>query len=189
VDHVHDMEVLPPQAHVDEPNNNHPQNFKMNFMFHQEWQPDPVFQMFEERKRVVQFSRLWAKYFAPSGSTDHSVDIPKKWAPFFLSNLLQSDAFNWSKTFLLSDIPPNLQEQGMKSISFVVPKECPVDPSLGDVTSGISKDSVGCGGPSPIIVESGLRRSKRLKESRARFRHGACEREMCPWAISKYFSD
>jgi hypothetical protein len=67
----------------------------------------------------------------------------------------------------------------MNSIPFVVPKECPVDSSLGDVTSGISKDSDGCGGPSPIIVESGLRRSKRLKESRAGFRHGACPKRNC----------
>jgi hypothetical protein len=100
------------------------------------------------------------------------VDVPEKWAPFFLSNILQLESFNWSKTFLLSDIPSKLQEQGMNSIPFVVPKDCPVVPSLEDVTSGVSKDSVGYGGPTPIIVESGLRRSKRLKESRARFRHG-----------------
>jgi hypothetical protein len=67
----------------------------------------------------------------------------------------------------------------MKSIPFVVPKECPVDSSLGDVTSGISKDSDGCGRPSSIIVESELRRSKRLKESRAGFRHGACPKRNC----------
>jgi hypothetical protein len=67
----------------------------------------------------------------------------------------------------------------MNSIPFVVPKDCPVVPSLGDVTSGISKDSDGYGGPSPIIVESGLRRSKRLKESRAGFRHGACPKKNC----------
>jgi hypothetical protein len=83
VDHVHDLEDLPHQAHVGEPNNNHPQNLEMNFMFSQEWLPDPVFQMFEERKRAAQFSRIWAKYFDPAGSADHSVDIPKKWAPFF----------------------------------------------------------------------------------------------------------
>jgi hypothetical protein len=151
----------------------------MNFMFSQEWLPDPVFQMFEERKRAAQFSRLWAKYFDPAGSADHSVDIPKKWAPFFLLNLLQPDTFNWSKTFLLSDIPSTLQEQEMKSIPFVVPKECPNDSSLEDVISGISKDSGGCGGPSPIIVESELRRSKRLKESRVGFRQGACPKRNC----------
>jgi hypothetical protein len=91
------------------------------------------------------------------------VDIPKKWAPFFLSNLLQPDAFNWSKSFLLSEIPSTLQEPGLKSLPFVVPKECPNDSSLEDVLSGISKDSDSCDGPTPIIVESELRRSKHLK--------------------------
>jgi hypothetical protein len=67
----------------------------MNFMVNQGWQPDPVFQMFEERKRAAQFSRLWAMYFAPAGSTDPSVDIAKNWAPFFLSKLLQPEAFSW----------------------------------------------------------------------------------------------
>jgi hypothetical protein len=43
VDQVQDLEVVPPQAHVDVPNNNHPQNLEMNFMLHQDWQPDPVF--------------------------------------------------------------------------------------------------------------------------------------------------
>jgi hypothetical protein len=131
VDQAQDLEVVPPQAHVDVPNNNHHQNLEMNFMLHQDWQPDPVFQMIEERNRAVQFSRLWAKFFAPAGLTDHSVDVPEKWAPFFLSNLLQPESFNWSKTFLLSDIPSKLQEQGMNSIPFVVPKDCPVVPPWG----------------------------------------------------------
>jgi hypothetical protein len=135
--------------------------------------------MFEERKRSAQFSRLWARYFAPARLADHSVDIPKIWAPFFLSNLLQPDAFNWSKSFLLSEIPPALQEPGLKSLPFVVPKECPNDSPLEDVLSGISKDSDSCDEPAPIIMESELRRSKRLKESRAGFRHGACPKRNC----------
>lgn len=170
---------VPPQAHVDVPNNNHHQNLEMNFMVHQDWQPDPVFQMIEERGRAVQFSRLWAKFFAPAGSTDHSVGVPEKWAPFFLSNLLQPESFSWSRTFLLSDIPSKLQEQGMSTVPFVVPKDCPVQPSLGDVTSGVAKDTVGQDGTIPIIVESGLRRSKRLQESRNGFRHGACTKRNC----------
>jgi hypothetical protein len=67
----------------------------------------------------------------------------------------------------------------MSSIPFVVPKDCPVDPSLGDVTSGATKDFVSYDGLTPIIVESGLRRSKRLKESRDGFRHGACPKRNC----------
>jgi hypothetical protein len=58
VDHIPDIDDLPHQAHVGEPNNNHFQNLEMNFMFSQEWHHDPVFQMLEERKRSAQFSRL-----------------------------------------------------------------------------------------------------------------------------------
>jgi hypothetical protein len=134
----------------------------------------PVFQMFMERKRSAQFSRLWAMYFAPTGSTDLSVEIPKKWAPFFLSNLLQPEAFRWSKSFLLSEIPTALLEPGLKSLSFAIPKECPKDKSLDDVLSENSKKTDSCDAPAPIIVESELRRSKRLKESRVGFRQGAC---------------
>jgi hypothetical protein len=42
----------PPEAQDGGQNNNHFfHNMEMNFMFTQEWQPDPVFQMHLERKR------------------------------------------------------------------------------------------------------------------------------------------
>jgi hypothetical protein len=83
VDPVPGIDELPLQAHVGDPNNNHFQNFEMNFMINQDTKPDPMFQMLEERKRTEQFSRLWTRFFAPAGSTDPSVDIAKDWAPFF----------------------------------------------------------------------------------------------------------
>lgn len=113
VDHVPGVADLPLQAHFGDPNNNHFQNLEMNFMVNQGWQPDPVLQMFEERERAAQFSRLWAMYFAPAGLTDPSVDIAKDWAPFFLSKLLQPEAFSWSKSFLLSAILSALLELGL----------------------------------------------------------------------------
>jgi hypothetical protein len=179
VDPVPGIDDLPLQAHVGDPNNNHFQNLEMNFMINQEWQPDPVFQMFEERKRADQFSKLWTRYFAPAGSTDPLVDITKDWTPFFLSKLLQPEAFSWSKSFLLSMIPSALLEPGMKSLPFAIPKECPNVELLDDVLSESSKDSDSSDAPTPIIVESELRRSKRLKESRAGFRHGAYPKRNC----------
>jgi hypothetical protein len=179
VDHVPGIADLPHQAHVGDPNNNHFQNLEMNFMVNQGWQPDPMFQMFEERKRAAQFSSLWAMYFAPAGSTAPSVDIAKNWAPFFLSKLLQPEAFSWSKSFLLSVIPSALLEPGMESLPFAIPKECPNVKLLDDVLSESSNESGSCDAPAPIIVESELRRSKRLKESRVGFRHGACPKRNC----------
>jgi hypothetical protein len=170
----------PHHAQDGEPNNNQfLQNLEMNFMLTQEWQPDPVFQMHMERKRSAQFYRIWAKYFAPAGTPDISVEIPKKWAPFFLSNLLQPEAFNWSKSFLSSDIPPFLLEPELESLSFAIPRECPKDKFLEDVLSDNAQEKNKCDAQAPIIVELELRRSKRLKDSRARFRQGACPKRNC----------
>jgi hypothetical protein len=176
----------PPQAQDGGPNNNQFfQNLEMNFMLTQEWQPDPVFQMHMERKRSAQLYRIWAKYFAPAETPDISVKIPKKWAPFFLSNLLQPEAFSWSKSFLSSEIPPIWLEPELESLSFAIPMECPKDKFLEDVLSensqstntGQEKNS--CDVPAPIIMESELIRSKRLKDSRAGFRQGACPKRNC----------
>jgi hypothetical protein len=171
----------PPLAQDGGQNNNQFfHNLEMNFMFTQEWQPDLVFQMHLERKRSAQFYRIWANYFAPAGTPDVSVKIPKKWAPFFLSNLLQPEAFNWSKSFLSSEIPSMLLEPELESLSFAIPKGCPKDKFLEDVLSENSQSTCmeqeenNCDAPAPIIVESELRRSKRLKDSRAGFRQGAC---------------
>jgi hypothetical protein len=98
---------------------------------------------------------------------------------FFLSNLLQPEAFRWSKSFLLSEIPTALLEPGLKSLSFVIPKECPKDKLMDDVLSENSKKTDSCDDPTPIIVESELRRSKRLNESRGGFRQGACPKRNC----------
>jgi hypothetical protein len=97
----------------------------------------------------------------------------------FLSKLLQPEAFSWSKSFLLFAIPSALLEPGLKSLPFAIPKECPNVKLLDDVLSESSKDSGSCDAPAPIIVESELRRSKCLKESRAGFRQGACPKKNC----------
>jgi hypothetical protein len=77
-----------PRCSTEGQNNHFFNNVEMNYMFAQDWQPDPVFQMHMERKRTAQFYRLWANYFAPVDNPEISVKIPKKWSSFFLSNLL-----------------------------------------------------------------------------------------------------
>jgi hypothetical protein len=115
----------------------------------------------------------------------HFSEDSKKWEPFFLSNLLQPEAFSSSKSFLSSEIPPILLEPELESLSFAIPKECPKDKFLEDVLSensqstntGHEKNS--CVVPAPIIVELELRRSKRLKDSQAGLRQGACSKRNC----------
>jgi hypothetical protein len=154
-------------------------------MFAQDWQPDPMFQLHMERKRSAQFYRIWANYFAPTGNLDISVKILKKWLSFFLSNLFQPDSFNWSKSFLSSEIPSKLLEPELESLSFAIPKSCPNDKFLDKVLSEephqrtSEQEEVNSSVSGLTIVDSDLRRSKRLKDSRAGFRQGSCPKRNC----------
>jgi hypothetical protein len=145
-----------------------------------------------ERKRTAQFYRLWANYFAPVGNPEIFVKIPKKWSSFFLSNLLQPDSFNWSKSFLSSEIPPTLLEPELESLSIAIPKSCPNDKFLDKVLSEDPQNRISDlkdvdSSPShPTIVDSDLRRSKRLKDSKASFRHGSCPKRNCLMCHHKF---
>jgi hypothetical protein len=111
---------------------------------------------------------------------------------FFLSNLLQEDSFSWSKSFLSSDIPPALLEPELETLSFAIHKKCPNDKFLEFVLSEESTGSVSdpkdaSSSPSrPTIVESDLRRSKRLREARAGFRQGSCQKKNCLMCHHKF---
>jgi hypothetical protein len=48
----------PPEAQEGGHNNHFLHNVEMNYMFAQDWQPDPVFQLHMERKRSAQFYRI-----------------------------------------------------------------------------------------------------------------------------------
>jgi hypothetical protein len=50
------------------------------------------------------------KLLCSCGQTRDFSEDYKKWSPFFMSILLQEDSFNWSKSFLSSEIPPTLLE-------------------------------------------------------------------------------
>jgi hypothetical protein len=170
------VDILIPDAQLEEQINNGPNNVVLNYMFSQVWRPDPVLLSHLERKRNAQFYRIWANYFAPAGNPEFSVQIPKKWSPFFLSNLLHEDSFSWSKSFLSSDIPPALLEPESETHPFAIPKKCLDGKFLESVlseesTGNVSAPSDSGSSPSkPSVVESDLRRSRRLREARAGFR-------------------
>lgn len=114
------------------------------------------------------------------------------WSSFFLSNLLQLYSFNWSKSFLSSEIPPTLLELELESLSFAIPKSCLNDEFLDNVLSEdphhmISdlKD-VDSSSSRPNLVDSDLRRSKRLKDSKPGFRHGSCPKRNCLMCHHKF---
>jgi hypothetical protein len=161
-------------------------------MFAPEWQPDPVFRSHVSRMKNAQLYRLWAKYFAPGGSPELTVKIPKPWSSFFLFSLLQPESFNWSKSFLSSDISSALLEPKMESLSFALPNTCPKDKFLDKVVLEDNHHKISDStdeAPSieinkhlssqPTLVDSDLRRSKRLKDSRASFKPGSCSKRNC----------
>jgi hypothetical protein len=104
---------------------------------------------------------------------------------FFLSNLLHEDSFSWSKTFLSSDIPSALMEPETETHPFVIPRKCPDDKFLDSVLSEESADDASVSSdlasspPKLAVVESDLRRSKRLRDARAGFRQGSCQKKNC----------
>jgi hypothetical protein len=175
-----------------EPNVNGHNNVMLNFMFSHDWQPDPVLLSHLERKRNAQLYRIWANYFAPAGNSVTSVQVPKKWAPFFQSNLLHEDSFSWSKSLLSSDIPSALMEPETKTHPFVIPRKCPDDKFLDSVLSKESADDASVPSdpasspPKHVVVESDLRRSKRLRDARAGFRQGSCQKKNCLMCQHKF---
>jgi hypothetical protein len=185
-------DIIIPDAQLEGPNINDPNNVELNYMFSQDWRPDPVLLSHLERKRNAQFYRIWANYFAPAGNPELSVQIPKKWAPFFMSNLLHKDSFNWSKSFLSSDIPSALLESESETHPLAIPKKCPDGKFLDDV---LQEDSTGNASATPdlashsskpAVVESDLRRSKRLRDARAGFRQGSCQKKNCLMCQHKF---
>jgi hypothetical protein len=145
-----------------------------------------------ERKRNAQFYRIWANYFAPVGNPELSVQIPKKWAPFFMSNLLHKDSFSWLKSFLSSDIPSALLEFESETHPLAIPKKCPDGKFLESVLQEDSTGNVSATSDSasltskPAVVESDLRRSKRLRDARAGFRQGSCQKKNCLMCQHKF---
>jgi hypothetical protein len=135
-------DILIPDAQPEEQINNGPNNVVLNYMFSQDWQLDPILLSHLERKRNAQFYRIWANYFAPASKPEFSVQIPKKWSPFFMSNLLHEDSFNWSKSFLPSDIPSALLEPESETHPFAIPKKCPDGKFLESVLSEESTGNV-----------------------------------------------
>jgi hypothetical protein len=78
-----------------------------------------------------------------------------------------------------------LLEPELESLSFAIPKSCPNDKFLDKVLSEepqqrtSEQEEVNSSVFGPTIVDSNLRRSKRLKDSRAGFRQGSCPKRNC----------
>jgi hypothetical protein len=107
-------------------------------------------------------------------------------------NLLHKGSFNWSKSFLSSDIPSALLESADESLPLAIPKKCPDGKFLEaalqeDSTGNVSATpNLASRTSKPAVVESDLRRSKRIRDARARFRQGSCQRKNCLMCQHKF---
>jgi hypothetical protein len=142
-------DIVLPDAQPGGPNINGPNIVELNYMFAQDWRPDPVLLSHLERKRNAQFYRIWANYFAPA------------------------------------DIPSALLESADETLPLAIPKKCPDGKFLEaalqeDPTGNVSTTpDLASRTSKPAVVESDLRRSKRLRDARAGFRQGSCQRKNC----------
>lgn len=78
-----------------------------------------------EENKAQNVAGLWENLSSKGNSGDMLVKIPSHWFYFFTSMLLSPENFGWASEFLSSASATHLSEnQG--SISFSIPKECPV---------------------------------------------------------------
>jgi hypothetical protein len=147
--------------------------------------------------------RLWAKYFSPVGCPEHVVQIPSDWAAFFTVMLLSPNQFAWAKNFLSSPAwKVMLSCSGPSALmSFAIPSSCPQEAEVTCASvkqlpdnpgsqsgsnpneqeeqgnsSGKSKAQTSRGTP---VIETGTRRSPRIRDRNSGFKHNTCLTKNC----------
>jgi hypothetical protein len=156
--------------------------------------PDPVFSTREERLRIAESTRLWAKFFCPGKPNSITVSIPTEWAEFFTNMLLSPDQFEWAKDFLQTKATNCLTGRS-GVIDFSLPSVCPV--TLGSdcsVSAAPEVDGLGQTGVLPTpdsspakkgkskrepLLDSEVRRSPRLKLNYNEFKPSICSDRRC----------
>ncbi|CAN6177127.1 unnamed protein product [Urochloa humidicola] len=101
---------------------------------------------------------LWAKHFAP-GVGAPSVTIPKQWADFFTTMLMNPGCFEWAKSFLSSAALEALLKPGQPVVHYSLPEKCPSTATPGCFASFPNETSVLKGlspSCSPTAQEKGL---------------------------------
>jgi hypothetical protein len=128
--------------------------------------PDPAYENFLARKRF----NSWAGTLP--GNSD-LVTVPKVWAEFFIGLLLRSDSFEWSKKFLTLDAISALVEPSMETVSLLIPPKCLPPPSQELHVEQQSPSALEAASKQkePIIFETEVRRSVRLREKAKVFKN------------------
>lgn len=142
----------------------------------------------------------WAKFFKPApGSVPHSL-IPKDWASFFSAVLLSPDHFEKAKNLLkVKNLLKAISDD--QCVGFTIPEKCPTSASLPNCTlteldqelpalvqevtdidpseaPPVEKEPKKVRGKT-IIVDSELRRSPKIQESKKGFHNPVCKAKQC----------
>jgi hypothetical protein len=129
-------------------------NLQVGLMLHQESNMvDPVFEKFTMNmsnqtnfSANAKFYKTWGRYLSPVGDPHKQISIPLGWAPFFTSQLLNKDNFQWASNFLNSSPWEIMQQEGnsLNQLNFSLPLECPVKGAiyLGSEDALIPSDSL-----------------------------------------------
>lgn len=141
---IHEEDLIPEEAdanaalvnvEIQQPAED-PDAMHLGFVTLPEDQGDPVFieriqqnlhsEFFKHNPDVV---RLWARFLAP-GPGAQSVQVPKVWADFFTTLLLNPGSFEWAKSMLQSQAWNLFQTSCADSVPFCLPAAKLADNSL-----------------------------------------------------------
>jgi len=130
----------------------------------------------------IEANRLWAKYFTSGNSSYIHTAIPGNWANFFIVQLLNPANFNWIRKLLIT-LAPNLDCPEFGQINFAIPPACPEHDlqCLTDsrMTREIPPKKRNCKRIAPVVVESEVRRSPRIQNSKSGFKHKTTTEKKC----------
>jgi len=134
--------------------------------------------------------RLMRKFFPSGNGSELVINISKQWAPFFIKLLLSPSNFVWTKQFLSSKAPVCLLDNPEDCCHINIPSSCPNAnlQCLSTTVEEVQKAEEGCSKKLPLkkrnrkelaIVESEVRRSKRLTGITKGFKFSICSKISC----------
>jgi hypothetical protein len=127
-------------------------------------------------------NRLWAKYFSSGNRSYIHTRIPGNWANFFIVQLLNLANFNWTRNLLIS-LAPNLDCPEFGQIDFAIPPNCPEHDMQCLIDARISKEippkKRNSKRTAQVVVESEVRRSPRIQNSKSGFKHTTTTEKKC----------
>jgi hypothetical protein len=166
--------AFPPEGMLLEGNNDQgeenmqiEENINVGLLQHLEQSnPDLAYEDYLARKCLTSWTDLF-----PANSD--FVSVPKVWVAFFTSLLLRPDSFDWAKKFLMLGVISALIEPSIETVSIKIPPKCLPLPSqdLHVEPQSLIRAAAVNRKKQPIMVDTEVRRSARLREKARGFKN------------------